>query len=111
MAQDARKTLVGIQKTSNDVSKAVGILAAKDGVVDRMGTAVEKVSDAADNFNRGTLPNLNRTMGDVSNSARRLGDTADSFKSNPQSLIYGTTQSLPGPGEPGFVAPAAAGAR
>ena len=111
VAQDARKTLVGIQKTSNDVSKAVGILAAKDGVVDRMGTAVEKVSDAADNFNRGTLPNLNRTMGDVSNSARRLGDTADSFKSNPQSLIYGTTQSLPGPGEPGFVAPAAAGAR
>ena len=112
VAQDARKTLVSIQHTSNDVSKAMTSLSAKGGVVDRMGTAVEKVSDAADNFNRGTLPNLNRTMGDVSSSARRLGETADNFKNNPQSLIYGSSTALPGPGEQGFVAPpAAAGAR
>ena len=111
VAQDARKTLVSIQQTSNDVSKAMTSLAAKGGVVDKMGTAVEKVSDAADNFNRGTLPNLNRTMGDVSSAARRMGDTADNFKNNPQALIYGSSNALPGPGEPGFVAPAAAGAR
>ena len=111
VAQDARKALAGIQQTSNDVGKSVKSLAAKGGAVDQMGTAVEKVSDAADNFNRGTLPNLRRTMGDVGGAARRLGDTADSFQNNPQALIYGSSNALPGPGEQGFVAPAAAGAR
>lgn len=109
IAQDTRKTLAGIQKTSNDVSTAVGSLAAKGGVVDQMGQAVEKVSDAADNFNRSTLPAMGRTMHDVGSAARRMGDTADAFKNNPQSLIYGSSNALPGPGEPGFVAPAAAG--
>ena len=111
VAQDARKALAGIQQTSNDVGKSVKSLAAKGGAVDQMGTAVEKVSDAADNFNRGTLPNLRRTMGDVGGAARRLGDTADSIQNNPQALIYGSSNALPGPGEQGFVAPAAAGAR
>ena len=109
VAQDARKTLAGIQKTSNDVSTAVGTLAAKGGVVDQMGQAVEKVSDAADNFNRGTLPAMGRTMHDVGAAARRMGDTAEAFKNNPQSLIYGSSNALPGPGEPGFVAPQPAG--
>ena len=111
VAQDARKALAGIQQTSNDVGKSVKSLAAKGGAVDQMGTAVEKVSDAADNFNRGTLPNLRRTMGDVGGAARRLGDTADSIQNNPQALIYGSSNALPGPGEQGFVAPVAAGAR
>ena len=111
VAQDARKALAGIQQTSNDVGKSVKSLAAKGGAVDQMGTAVEKVSDAADNFNRGTWPNLRRTMGDVGGAARRLGDTADSIQNNPQALIYGSSNALPGPGEQGFVAPAAAGAR
>ena len=111
VAQDARKALAGIQQTSNDVGNSVKSLAAKGGAVDQMGTAVEKVSDAADNFNRGTLPNLRRTMGDVGCAARRLGDTADSFQNNPQALIYGPSNALPGPGDQGVVAPAAAGAR
>lgn len=110
VAQDARKTLAGIDKTSRDVSKAVSGLSSKDGVVGQMATAVEQVTNAADNFNRGTLPNLGRTMSDVGSAARRMGDTADAFKNNPQSLIYGTSNALPGPGEQGFVAPAAAGA-
>lgn len=110
VAQDVRKTLAGIDKTSKDVGKAVSSLASKGGAVDQMATAVEQVSNAADNFNRGTLPNLDRTMNEVSSAARRLGDTADSFKNNPQSLIYGPTNALPGPGEKGFVAPVPAGA-
>ncbi|MEG0922019.1 MAG: MlaD family protein [Comamonas sp.] len=110
VAQDVRKALAGIDKTSKDVGKAVSSLASKGGAVDQMATAVEQVSNAADNFNRGTLPNLDRTMNEVSSAARRLGDTADSFKNNPQSLIYGPTNALPGPGEKGFVAPVPAGA-
>lgn len=110
VAQDVRKTLAGIDKTSKDVGKAVSSLASKGGAVDQMATAVEQVSNAADNFNRGTLPNLDRTMNEVSSAARRLGDTADSFKNNPQSLIYGPTNALPGPGEKGFVEPVPAGA-
>ena len=106
VAQDVRKTLVGIQSTSKDVSKAVGTLSAKGGVVDQMGTAVERVSDAAENFSRGTLPNVNRTMADVGSAARRMGGAADAIKNNPQSLIFGASNALPGPGENGFVAPA-----
>ncbi len=110
VAQDVRKTLAGIDKVSKDVGVSVSRLTDKGGAVDQMATAVEQVSNAADNFNRGTLPNLNRTMNDVSSAARRLGDTADSFKNNPQSLIFGTTNAKPGPGEQGFVAPLPAGA-
>ena len=111
MAQDTRKTLAVIQRTSTDVSKAVGGISAKGGALDQMAEAVGQVSAAADNFSRGTLPNLGRTMSDVGQSARRLGDTADSFRQNPQSLLYGSPDTQPGPGEQGFVAPAAAGAR
>ncbi len=111
VAQDTRKTLAVIQRTSTDVSKAVGGISAKGGALDQMAEAVGQVSAAADNFSRGTLPNLGRTMSDVGQSARRLGDTADSFRQNPQSLLYGSPDTQPGPGEQGFVAPAAAGAR
>ncbi len=110
VAQDVRKTLAGIDRTAQDVGRTVSSLAGKGGAVDQMAAAVEQVSNAADNFNRGTLPNLNRTMGEVGSAARRLGDTADSFKNNPQSLIYGSSNALPGPGEAGFVAPLPAGA-
>jgi len=105
VAQDARKTLLAVQKTSEDVGKAVGSLSAQGGPVQQMGTAVQGVSDAADAFGRGTVPTMNRALNDMGSAARRLGGMADSLQSNPQSLLYGAGGSQPGPGEPGFVPP------
>jgi len=105
VAQDARKTLLAVQKTSEDVGKAVGSLSAQGGPVQQMGTAVQSVSDAADAFGRGTVPTMNRALNDMGSAARRLGGMADSLQSNPQSLLYGTGGLQPGPGEPGFVPP------
>ena len=44
---------------------------------------------------------------DATRTARQLGRTAANLHENPQSLLFGTGAVPPGPGEPGFVAPAA----
>jgi phospholipid/cholesterol/gamma-HCH transport system substrate-binding protein len=45
----------------------------------------------------------------MSRALRGMGAAASGITNNPQSLIFGEGRVQPGPGEPGFAAPAAAG--
>ena len=66
------------------------------------------LSTAADALGRTTLPRVNRAADDFSRASRNLSNMASRIGDNPQSVIYGPGAGLPGPGEPGFVAPNAA---
>ena len=44
---------------------------------------------------------------EAARAARQVGRTAGHLSENPQSLLYGNGPVAPGPGEPGFKAPAA----
>jgi len=55
------------------------------------------------------LPQLQNLTEDASRTIRRLDRIANTLGENPQALLYGSGAIAPGPGEPGFVAPAATG--
>ena len=96
------KTAAGnVSTVSKNLNTTVSRLSAPDGPLDRLTAATESFGDT-------TLPRLNRVAEDTSRTVRRLGRTADNINDNPQSLLFGNGGVAPGPGEPGFSAPAAA---
>jgi len=102
------KTAAGnVSRAANSVKDTAGRLNEKDGALDRLASGAQGLGHAVDSFNAATLPRVNRVADDTSNAVRRLGRTADSINDNPQSLLFGNGGSAPGPGEPGFSAPAA----
>ncbi|MES2246760.1 MAG: MlaD family protein [Pseudomonadota bacterium] len=108
------ETLTTVKKAAGDVSRVannfnttVGKLNAPDGPVERLGEGTKALAQAVDSFNAATLPRVNRVADDTAHAVRRLGRAADSINDNPQSLLFGNGGAAAGPGEPGFVAPAA----
>jgi phospholipid/cholesterol/gamma-HCH transport system substrate-binding protein len=87
LARDA-STLTGT------LNRAANQLAASDG-------PIEKLSAAADQFQRELTP-LAR---DARGSLRTLNRTLDKLNEQPQSILFGTPTRMPGPGEDGFVVP------
>ena len=76
-------------------------------VMDRLAQGTGALAHAADGFGSTTLPRINRVGEDASRAMRQLSRTVVGINDNPQSLLLGNGAGLPGPGEPGFVAPAA----
>lgn len=87
LARDA-STLTG------SLTRASNQLAAPDG-------PIEKLSATADQVQRELTP-LAR---DARISLRTLNRTLDKLNDQPQSILFGTPERTPGPGEDGFVAP------
>ncbi len=98
---DAAKTAV------SEIGKTAQRLNAKDGPVDRLAQGAEGLSHAADSFNAATLPRVNRVTEDTSRAVRQLSRAVTGINDNPQSLIFGSGPSQPGPGETGFTPPGA----
>ncbi|MDM0117409.1 MlaD family protein [Variovorax sp. J22R133] len=103
-----KKAAGDVSRVANNLNATVGRLNEKDGALDRLATGTQGLGQAIDSFNSATLPRVNRVADDASRAVRRLGRAAEGINDNPQSLLFGTGVTLPGPGEPGFVAPAAA---
>ncbi len=108
LLKDARGTLQSLQATSDEARQAVKRLSEKGGVVDKFADGADALTQGAGTLNATTLPRLNRMSDDATRAVRQVGRTAGALGENPQSLLYGNGPMLPGPGEPGFVAPAAA---
>ncbi len=128
LVKDTRSTMTALQSTASELNKtaqettrAVSAttgavtslttkvtekLTDKGGVLDQMGSTSAALGATAQSFSASTLPRLTRAADDTAKTARSLSNVANSLTDNPQSLIYGTGNTTPGPGEPGFVAPA-----
>ena len=57
-----------------------------------------------------TLPRVNSLADDVRSAVRSVDRAADTFSTAPNSVLFGAPRAAPGPGEPGFVWPAASAA-
>jgi phospholipid/cholesterol/gamma-HCH transport system substrate-binding protein len=99
LVQDTRATLQSLQATSDQTRSAVQRLGDKGG-------ALDKLTEGADVLMGTTLPRVNRMSDDATRTARQLNRTVTNLNENPQSLLYGNGPVAPGPGEPGFTAPA-----
>ena len=102
---EASKTMQSVRNSSDEFGRTAKRLNAQDGPVDRLAEGTQALSRAADSFNASTLPRINRVTEETSRAVRRLGRTVTDIGDNPQSLIYGSGEVPPGPGEPGFTAP------
>lgn len=124
LVKDTRNTMTALQGTASELNKtaqettraasaaasAVNSLSTKvtekGGVLDQVSSGSAALSATAQSFNASTLPRLTRAADDTAKTARSLNNVANSLSDNPQSLIYGNGNTTPGPGEPGFAAPA-----
>lgn len=80
---------------------------AAGGTLDEISAGVDAMTASGKSFNTVVAPKLTRTADDAARAARQWGRVAEMAESNPQSLLWGKGALVPGPGEPGFIAPAA----
>jgi phospholipid/cholesterol/gamma-HCH transport system substrate-binding protein len=79
-----------------------GPIARLNTTVDRVGTSLEGVTS---DLELQTLPHVTEMTDEAKTSLRAIKRTANSLSDRPQSLLFGSPDLQPGPGEPGFVAP------
>lgn len=116
LSESARRSMVALEKAgqeagrlATDVRQLTQRLQVEDGPMVQLERGAQSMGAAAEQLSRTTLPAVTQAASDVSRAARGMGAAASGITNNPQSLIFGEGQVLPGPGEPGFAAPAAAG--
>ena len=100
-AAQVRVTAANLDTTVGELGQGVQRVTGPGGVVDRM-------SEGASTVTSTTLPRIQNLTEDASRTIRRLDRIANSLSENPQAFIYGSGTVPPGPGEPGFQAPATA---
>lgn len=86
---------------TNSLNSMATSLQAPDGALDAFTSAAIQVRTAADKLEHETLP----VMNDVRASLRAFNDTMESLRERPQSVLFGASGPVPGPGEAGFSAP------
>ncbi|HZZ09091.1 MAG TPA: MlaD family protein [Paraburkholderia sp.] len=85
-----------LNKIGTAATQAGDALASMDGTVQALSARV----------NYETLPRVNSLAEDVRSAARSVDRAADTFSTNPRSVLFGAAPAMPGPGEAGFRWPA-----
>jgi phospholipid/cholesterol/gamma-HCH transport system substrate-binding protein len=92
---------------SEDYRRLGQRLSEPGGTIERLNQSAESLSATAKALNSSLLPRVSRATEDTQRAVRQFGQTAESLGEQPQSLLWGKPPVVPGPGEKGFVAPAA----
>ena len=111
------RTLASTNALAVSLSRADGPLMTnlnKAGdAAERAGRVMTEVNDSLQEMTARvgyeTLPRVNSLADDVGSAARSVDAAADTFNKNPRSVLFGAVPPAPGPGEPGFQWPSAAG--
>lgn len=109
------QAIASMNSTLAHIDRAAGqatpFFADARALVARWQTVGEKLEStlADQSGGNGLIPRLNDLSADLSSNSHQLDRVLKMLEDSPQSLIFGRPRSLPGPGEPGFVAPGAAG--
>jgi phospholipid/cholesterol/gamma-HCH transport system substrate-binding protein len=116
------KTLDQLDQTLASTNRMITNLNRPDGplqgTLNKVGTAAQQAGDALTQMNvtlqdissrvgYETLPRVNSLAEDVRSAVRSVDRAADTFSTTPNSVLFGAPRPAPGPGEPGFVWPAA----
>jgi phospholipid/cholesterol/gamma-HCH transport system substrate-binding protein len=121
LVQDASASIKSIQATTDRLGDSADTVKASAQEFNRMsarmnapGGTLDKIAEGTDalvatgqSLSTTLVPRLNRTVDDTARAVRQVGRAADAVTESPQSLLLGKGAAIPGPGESGFVAPAA----
>jgi phospholipid/cholesterol/gamma-HCH transport system substrate-binding protein len=104
-AQQTLATLNSLSKDAGNLTRSLnGLTTSLQGPnspIERITNSVEQVGAVANKLEYETLPLAN----DARSSLRALNRTLDNLSERPQSVLFGSPEVAPGPGEPGFSAP------
>lgn len=102
LTAQAQSTLQSVDKLTRDVNALTTQLQASGGPVAKISEAADRVGSAADRIELEAGPLVN----DVRASLRTFDRSMDRLSERPQSILFGSREITPGPGESGFTAPA-----
>ncbi|MBK8815755.1 MAG: MCE family protein [Methylococcaceae bacterium] len=102
LTSDARKTLKNIDSLANDLR---GLSKEAVALSKRVGTVAESGNTAANTFANSTLPKVNQLVSEIQSASEQVKRLAATLEKNPQSVLVGPEQQMPGPGEPGYEEP------
>ena len=105
-AAEATRTAAEVGKTAGELTLAARQLNEKGGTLERLGQSADALAASTQTLNARTLPRVHRAADDAGRAARQTGQAFSTLNDNPQSLLWGNGVVRPGPGEPGFAAPA-----
>ena len=120
LAQEASATLKSMHSTSDRLGESAESMGASADAFKAMSDRMTEPGGNLDQIAEGTntllvtgqtlnatlVPRLNRTVDDAARTVRHVGRAAETVADNPQALLLGNGPAPPGPGEPGFAAPA-----
>jgi phospholipid/cholesterol/gamma-HCH transport system substrate-binding protein len=101
LTAQVQQALGSLNTLSKDVSALTTGLQAPNGPLTSITNTAERLGSVADRLEHDTLPLAN----DARSSIRAFNRTLDNFSERPQSVLFGSPRTAPGPGEPGFAAP------
>ena len=81
-------------------------LQSPDGPIERLTSAIGSLEGVTTDLEMQTLPHLTSMADEAKASLRAVRRTANSLSERPQGILFGAPDAEPGPGEPGFKAPA-----
>ncbi|WP_293660251.1 MlaD family protein [Rhodoferax sp. OV413] len=99
-AQTVRDSAEEFRRTNRRIGEPGGTL-------DKISQSTDALAATSRQVQSQLLPRLNRTVEDAGRTVRQVGRSAESLGDQPQSVLWGRGTHAPGPGEPGFVTPAA----
>jgi phospholipid/cholesterol/gamma-HCH transport system substrate-binding protein len=102
LAASATKMTRSFDQLATSLQGPDGPIVKLNGTVDRIGNSLEAVTSELE---MQTLPHLVSMTDEARTSLRAVRRTANTLSDRPQSILFGTPNGTPGPGESGFVAP------
>lgn len=79
---------------------------APGGTLDQLDQGADILVATGQTLRINTLPRVDQAVLDASRTTRQLGELTQTLTDNPQAMLLGKPTTPPGPGEPGFAAPA-----
>lgn len=108
VTDQANKTLASVtalannaSTLSNNLNTLTATLQAPNGTIDKLTTTIDQFGSVVNKIEVDALPLTN----DLRSTMRSLNRTVDTIREHPQSLLFGSNRSEPGPGEAGFTPP------
>ncbi|MES2264130.1 MAG: MlaD family protein [Pseudomonadota bacterium] len=109
LIDQAHGSLASVDRLAADVTRLSSSLQGPNGAISRLNTTVDRVGLSLETVAGGieleTLPNINALADETRSSMRAVRRTMNTLNERPQSVLFGTPDATPGPGEAGFAAP------
>ena len=110
LAGKVEQSMDALTVLAKDVTDVSASLRGPNGAIERIAGTVERAGNSLDAVATGVeldaLPNITALTDDTRSSMRAVRRTMNTLNDRPQSILFGAPDVPPGPGEPGFSAPA-----